>query len=292
MDAPIIAVVTGSNRGIGCAICAALVQQFSGPLILYAASRAGTSFDLTGLTIPPTAKIHPARLSLTDQATITALSTMVGKEHMGCDILINNAGIYYFQENITAVQRQETLDVNYRGTLNVDHRILFSFLPPTNHRQVCQAFLPIMRKNGRIVNLSSQSGQLKYFDPSLQKRFLYPDLTLTELDALVNEYSHLADQHTATASGWPPLAYFTSKAALNAATRILAHENPHLLINCCCPGWVGTSLGAQAGQPPKSIEEGARIPLRLAVGDIGKISGRYWANDSVASTGDGKVRNF
>lgn len=148
-----------------------------------------TSFDLTGLTIPPTAKIHPARLSLTDQATITALSTMVGKEHMGCDILINNAGIYYFQENITAVQRQETLDVNYRGTLNVDHRILFSFLPPTNHRQVCQAFLPIMRKNGRIVNLSSQSGQLKYFDPSLQKRFLYPDLTLTELDALVNEYS-------------------------------------------------------------------------------------------------------
>jgi carbonyl reductase 1 len=46
-----------------------------------------------------------------------------------------------------------------------------------------------MRKNGRIVNVSSQSGQLKYFDHRLQKRFLDPDLTLTELDALVNEYS-------------------------------------------------------------------------------------------------------
>jgi carbonyl reductase 1 len=114
---------------------------------------------------------------------------MVDKEHKGCDILINNAGLYYFQENITAAQRQETLDVNYRGTLNVDHRILFPFSSQTNHRQVCQAFLPIMQKNGRIVNVSSQSGQLKYFDPSLQKRFLYPDLTLAELDALVHEYS-------------------------------------------------------------------------------------------------------
>ncbi|KAJ5478343.1 hypothetical protein N7530_003852 [Penicillium desertorum] len=272
MDTPIVAVVTGSNRGIGRAICAALVQQFPGPLVLYAASRAGTSFDLTGLTIPPAVKIYPARLSLTDQASITALSTMVSREHKGCDILINNAGLYYFQENITAAQRQETLDVNYRGTLNV-----------------CQAFLPIMRKNGRIVNVSSQSGQLKYFDHRLQKRFLDPDLTLTELDALVNEYStSTLRPHPAG----PPLAYFTSKAALNSATRILARENPHLLINCCCPGWVGTSLGAQAGQPPKSIEEGARIPVRLATGDIGKISGRYWANDSVASTGDGKVQNF
>ncbi|CAP98112.1 hypothetical protein E8E15_004804 [Penicillium rubens] len=275
MDRPIVAVVTGSNRGIGRAICAALAQQFPGPLVLYTASRAGTSFDLTGLAISPAVKLYPARLSLTDQASITALTTMVSKEHQGCDILINNAGLYYFQENITAAQRQETLDVNYRGTLNV-----------------CQAFLPIMRNNGRIVNVSSQSGQLKYFDPSLQKRFLDPDLTLTELDALVNEYSRSADQHTATASGWPPLAYFTSKAALNAATRILAHKNPHLLINCCCPGWVVTSLGAQAGQPPKSIEEGARIPVRLAIDDIGKISGRYWANDSVASTGDGRVQNF
>ncbi|KAJ6163338.1 hypothetical protein N7497_003317 [Penicillium chrysogenum] len=257
MDRPIVAVVTGSNRGIGRAICAALAQQFPGPLVLYTASRAGASFDLTGLA-----------------ASITALTTMVSKEHQGCDILINNAGLFYFQENITAAQRQETLDVNYRGTLNI-----------------CQAFLPIMRNNGRIVNVSSQSGQLKYFDPSLQKRFLDPDLTLTELDALVNEYSRSADQHTATASGWPPLAYFTSKAALNAATRILAHENPHLLINCCCPGWVVTSLGAQAGQPP-SLLEGARIPVRLAIGDIGNISGRYWANDSVASTGHGKVQNF
>lgn len=68
-------------------------------------------------------QIRPAQLSLTDKASITALSTMVRNEHRSCDILINNAGLYYLQENITAAQRQETLDVNYRGTLNVYHGI-------------------------------------------------------------------------------------------------------------------------------------------------------------------------
>ncbi|KAJ5810281.1 Short-chain dehydrogenase/reductase SDR [Penicillium pulvis] len=119
MNSPFIAVVTGTVRGIGLAICAALVRQSEGPLVLYAASRSGSSIDLTGLSIPPTVQIRPAKLSLTDKASITALSTMVGNEHRSCDILINNAGLYYFQENVTAIQRQETFDVNYRGTLNV-----------------------------------------------------------------------------------------------------------------------------------------------------------------------------
>ncbi|KAJ5779123.1 hypothetical protein N7457_006843 [Penicillium paradoxum] len=275
METPLVAVVTGANRGIGLAICAALIHQSPGPLVLYTASRAGAPIDLTGIKIPPTVHVHPTKLSLTDKNSISALSARVQHENNGCDVLINNAGLYYFKENITAAQRRETLNVNYRGTLDI-----------------CQAFLPVMRKSGRIVNVSSQSGQLKYFHPHLQKQFLTPDLTLTELDTLVEEYNRAADKHTATASGWPSLAYFTSKAALNTATRILARDNPHLLINCCCPGWVGTSLGAQAGQPPKSVEEGARIPVRLAIGEIEHISGRYWANDSVASAGYGKVQDW
>ncbi|KAJ5677359.1 uncharacterized protein N7477_002992 [Penicillium maclennaniae] len=80
------------NRGIGRAICAALVQHFPGPSILYAASRAGGPIDLTGLSISPSAQIRPAQLSLADKASITALSTTISQEHRGCDILTNNAG--------------------------------------------------------------------------------------------------------------------------------------------------------------------------------------------------------
>ncbi len=49
------------------------------------------------------------------------------------------------------------------------------------------------------------------------------------------------------------MTYHVSKAAENDMTMILARDNPEVLINCCCPGWVDTELGTQAGQPPKTV---------------------------------------
>lgn len=49
------------------------------------------------------------------------------------------------------------------------------------------------------------------------------------------------------------MTYDVSKAAENAITMILARDNPGLLVNCCCPGWVDTGLGDQAGPPPKTV---------------------------------------
>ncbi|EFR02682.1 carbonyl reductase 1 [Nannizzia gypsea CBS 118893] len=275
MESPVVAVVTGANRGIGLAICTVLAQTFSSPLILYTASRSGGSLDLRGVSKSRSVDLRPIRLSLTDTASITALKATVESECNGCDILINNAGLYYYRTTISAAERRETLDVNYRGTL-----------------KLCEAFIPIMRSNGRIVNLSSQSGRMLYFSQGLQERFLDPSLTLDKLDSLIQEYEQAAASGKAEKMGWPALAYFTSKAAVNATTRILASENPHLLINCCCPGWVATDLGAQAGPPPKTTIDGAKIPLRLAFGNIGGVSGRYWANDSVGGSGDGEIQEW
>ena len=53
-------------------------------------------------------------------------------------------------------------------------------------------------------------------------------------------------------NGWPKMTYDVSKAAENAITMILARDNPDFFINCCCPGWVDTELGDQAGPPPKT----------------------------------------
>ena len=36
-------------------------------------------------------------------------------------------------------------------------------------------------------------------------------------------------------------------------TIALARENPGYYINACCPGWVSTDLGNQAGTPPKTV---------------------------------------
>ncbi len=82
--------------------------------------------------------------------------------------------------------------------------------------RMCQAFLPLLRKSqrGRIVNVSSGAG------------------SLSEMGA-----------------GTP--AYSTSKAALNAFTRLLAAElkGTGILVNSVCPGWVATDMGGAGGRP-------------------------------------------
>jgi carbonyl reductase 1 len=40
------------------------------------------------------------------------------------------------------------------------------------------------------------------------------------------------------------------------------------------------------------VEEGARVPLKLALEDIDGTTGKYWANDSISGTGSGKVQKW
>jgi NAD(P)-dependent dehydrogenase (short-subunit alcohol dehydrogenase family) len=87
---------------------------------------------------------------------------------------------------------------------------------------LCQALMPGMlrRRWGRIVNVSSGAGQL----------------------ASMSDYA-------------PP--YSMSKTALNALTRLLAHQGRgrNVLVNAVDPGWVRTDMGGRSA--PRSVEEGA-----------------------------------
>ena len=86
---------------------------------------------------------------------------------------------------------------------------------------VTQACLPLLRRSSaaRIVNVSSGAGALHDMG-----------------------------------AGTP--AYRTSKAALNALTRILAAElrGERILVNAVCPGWVATDMGGAGGRP---VQQGA-----------------------------------
>jgi NAD(P)-dependent dehydrogenase (short-subunit alcohol dehydrogenase family) len=84
-----------------------------------------------------------------------------------------------------------------------------------------QSFLPLLGQSphGRIVNVSSEGGSL------------------------------------ASMGGGTPI-YSTSKAALNALTRVLAAElrPAGILVNAICPGWTATDMGGGGGRP---VAEGA-----------------------------------
>lgn len=55
---------------------------------------------------------------------------------------------------------------------------------------------------------------------------------------------------------------------------------------------MGSSISSRT-RPPKTVKEGARIPVRLALDDdFGQVSGAYFANDSVRSKELGKVQEW
>jgi NAD(P)-dependent dehydrogenase (short-subunit alcohol dehydrogenase family) len=70
-------------------------------------------------------------------------------------------------------------------------------------------------------------------------------------------------------------AYSTSKAALNALTRVLAGElrSRGVLVNSVCPGWVATDMGGAGGRP---VADGARgIVWAATLPDDGPTGGFF-----------------
>lgn len=269
----VVAVVTGASRGIGLAICQKLAATTTTPLVLFATSRSGANLGIRPANDAVSIKYSP--LDITKPSSVKALVARVQKENGACDVLINNAGLYHYTDNPTPEQRREMIDVNYRGTL-----------------KMCQAFLPIMKPGGRIVNVSSASGNLQQFRTTLQSRFRNPNLTLADVEALAQEYENASKKGNATKEGWARRTYFVSKALETAMTIALSRDYQGYYINACCPGWVSTDLGNQAGKPPKTVEDGAKIPIRVGFGDIGGVTGKYWANDDIGGKGEGKVQKW
>ncbi|KAL8770629.1 MAG: hypothetical protein Q9209_003697 [Squamulea sp. 1 TL-2023] len=188
-------------------------------MVLYAASRKGQDLGLT----PASSKtmMRYPKLDIADRNSIDDFARTIQKDHTNVDVLINNAGTNLDMEYSPA-NVKTTLDTNYRGTLNT--------------------FIPMLRKNGRIVNVSSTGSSLGGYSKEIQDRFRNPEMTLPDLDQMMNEYQEAANSGTESQHGWKSQAYGVTKAAMNAMTAILARQNPGLIINACCPGWVYDAL--------------------------------------------------
>nr|XP_023028177.1 carbonyl reductase [NADPH] 1-like [Leptinotarsa decemlineata] len=241
-----VAVVTGSNKGLGYGIVKGLCEKFDG--VVYLTSRNETRGkeavkQLESLGLKPL--YH--QLDVTDQSSIDNLRKYIEMTHGGLDLLINNAGVRLKGMVPFEKQAEETSKVNYFGVLNV-----------------CEALFPLLRKNARVVNISSSSGHLSRIPAEkLRTQFKNPELTVDQLNKLMNKFLHDTKAGTHIQEGWGEITYVVSKVGLSALTfvhqRLFDEEIPkrNISINAVHPGFVNTDMVDHLG--PLTIEEGASV---------------------------------
>jgi len=126
-----VAVVTGSNKGIGFEAARKLCRLLPAGSSVYITSRdealgeaAAERLREEGLMV----RMH--QLDITDDTSVAALRDHIATQHGGLDILINNAGFAYkaAATEPAGVQARGTIAVNVHGT-----------------RRVCDALLPLVR---------------------------------------------------------------------------------------------------------------------------------------------------
>ncbi|XP_005151729.1 carbonyl reductase [NADPH] 1 [Melopsittacus undulatus] len=250
-----VAVVTGSNKGIGFSIVQALCQQFSGDVYLTArdpgrGQEAVKKLQEKGLR----ALFH--QLDIDDLQSIRALRDFLKEKYGGLDVLVNNAGIAFKMHDTTpfAVQAEVTLKTNFFGT-----------------RNVCTELLPLVKPYGRVVNVSSMVSRsaLGKCSGELQQKFRSNTITENELVDLMTKFVEDTKKGVHEKEGWPNTAYGVSKIGVTVLSRIQARmlneerKDDHILVNACCPGWVRTDMAGP--KAPKSPDEGAETPVYLAL---------------------------
>ncbi|KAF3035818.1 hypothetical protein E8E12_005674 [Didymella heteroderae] len=285
-----VIVVTGSNRGVGRGIVQLLaIQQTQRPLTIYATSRSGID---SGIAVLAPNKILYRKLDIANKPSIRSFFDSALEEQGAIDVLINNAAVSH-DHHETPDLAAETVWTNYGGA-----------------RDMSEAFLmqPAIRPGARIVNVTSGYNRLQTYGPELQEAFREAN-DIDALDKLAAAYLDSvrrgpdAQEHDGWGSG--ARSYKVSKALINALTVVLAGKHSKVLVNCCCPGWVDTDMGNTArGKPPKTLEEGARVPTRLAIGDLGpngdedgglgkestEVTGHFFENANIAVPGWGSAK--
>ena len=185
---------------------------------------------------------HAVLLDVTDESVIQNAALAVKSEYGGLDILVNNAGIAIGERGAPA---SATTLVTLRQTYETNVFGVFA---------VTKAFLPLLKESsaGRIVNMSSGLGSLALnTDPN-------------------SPYAAVK-----------PLAYNSSKAALNMITVIIADEvkDTPIKVNAADPGYTATDLNAHSGH--RTVEQGAAIAVKLATLPDDGPTGGYFDDEGV-----------
>jgi len=209
-----VAVVTGASRGIGHDLALALAH--AGAIVVASGRDEAALEQVVAQMRDEGGTGHGMAADITDPRASAELMDRVVADHGSLDILVNNAGLGANHDvfDITPSDWDELMDVNLRG-------LFFATQAAARHM--------VGRGYGRIINMSSQAGQVAL------------------------------PRHT---------VYCTSKGGVEQLTRVLALEwaSSGVTVNAVAPTFVRTPGTAERLDDPAFLND---VVTRIPVGRVG-----------------------
>jgi 3-oxoacyl-[acyl-carrier protein] reductase len=212
-----VVLVTGSSRGIGAEMIKTFGQCGARCVVNYVTDAQGQ--NKTDATNVASELNEPLVIEcdVTQPAQVEAMMKQIQDRHGGLDILVNNSGIISDRtiKKMSVEDFESVVRVNLTGTFTVT-----------------QKASAILRNGGRIINMSSVSGQLGLFGQA---------------------------------------NYSSSKAAIIALTKVSAREfaRQNITVNAIAPGFI--DVGMSKGMPDEVAQNFTKqIPLGR-LGDVSEI---------------------
>jgi NAD(P)-dependent dehydrogenase (short-subunit alcohol dehydrogenase family) len=239
------ALITGANKSIGFEVARQLskkgVYVYLGSRDLEKGREAINKLNAEGIK-----NVEVIQLDVTNDESVKAARTEIGKKTKALDILINNAGIYggYPQTALdsTIDQFKAAYDANVYSVV-----------------RVTQAFIDLLKESSepRIVNVTSSQGSITlHSDPN----YKYYD--------------------------YKGAVYLSSKSALNMYTVVLAYElkDTSFKVNAVCPGYTKTDFNGHRGTG--TLEDAGKRIIKYALIDKDGPTGKFFSEENNPETGE------
>jgi 3-oxoacyl-[acyl-carrier protein] reductase len=212
-----VVLVTGSSRGIGAEMIKVFGKHGAQCVVNYVADPQGQNKTDATNVAKNLNKPLVIECDVTQPAQVEAMTKQIQDRHGGLDILVNNSGIISDRsiKKMSLDYFESVIRVNLTGTFIVT-----------------QKAATILRNAGRIINMSSVSGQMGLFGQA---------------------------------------NYSSSKAGIIALTKVSAREfaRQNITVNAIAPGFI--DVGMSKGVPDEAMQTFIKqIPLGR-LGDVSEI---------------------